>query len=430
MPSGREYSNRIAEQAHRAMAPRLQTLESAIQAVRTSIADAVAPALSELEALRGVDWSFSAGVVEEAIAESMREKNEEHRARMTRLAAFAGNLRRVDTQRDILEALLELAGQISARAVLFAVREGRISAWAARGYPEEVAAKAAGTSFPLEGSSALAAALGAETRTDIDAPRGNADLWDILGCEDTSAWHLFPLSVLDRRPALLLAESNPTSAADLDGLRAAVEITSLRLENVSLKMLEDLRRAEETGEGLQEGFEDQPPAGAEAAAPLPAEVAAEASSATVPGAEPEARPESAETAAAEPPAEVAAEEHPVLVVQEASAPPPEAGHAPAAEEPQPSLEEEKHHADARRFARLLVSEIKLYNEQKVIDGRERRDIYDRLKRDIDRSREMYEKRISPWISSKYDYFHDEVVRILADGDPERLGSDYPGPRAG
>src|SRR6185503_4000957 len=45
----------------------------------------------------------------------------------------------------------------------------------------------------------------------------------------------------------------------------------------------------------------------------------------------------------------------------------------------PLDEEEKLHNDARRFARLLVSEIKLYNEQKVADGRRHNDLYDRLK---------------------------------------------------
>ena len=86
------------------------------------------------------------------------------------------------------------------------------------------------------------------------------------------------------------------------------------------------------------------------------------------------------------------------------------------------------HADAKRFARLLVSEIKLYNEHHVVEGRSNRDLYLRLKRDIDRSREMYEKRISPIVSRKIDYFHDEIIRILGDNDPSTLGSDYPGPR--
>ena len=76
----------------------------------------------------------------------------------------------------------------------------------------------------------------------------------------------------------------------------------------------------------------------------------------------------------------------------------------------------------------LVSEIKLYNEHHVVEGRENQDLYLRLKRDIDRSREMYEKRVSPNVSRKIDYFHDEIIRILGDNDPSTLGSDYPGPR--
>jgi hypothetical protein len=103
-----------------------------------------------------------------------------------------------------------------------------------------------------------------------------------------------------------------------------------------------------------------------------------------------------------------------------------------AEAPQPELHpgpgEEKLHAEAKRFARLLVSEIKLYNEHHVVEGRQNQDLYLRLKRDIDRSREMYEKRVSPNVSRKIDYFHDEIIRILGDNDPSTLGSDYPGPR--
>jgi len=92
-------------------------------------------------------------------------------------------------------------------------------------------------------------------------------------------------------------------------------------------------------------------------------------------------------------------------------------------------DEEALHNNARRFARLLVSEIKLYNEQKVVEGRNHRDLYDRLREDIDRSRQMYEKRVSVAVSTKFDYFHDELVNTLAEGDPAKLGSDYPGPSA-
>jgi hypothetical protein len=79
------------------------------------------------------------------------------------------------------------------------------------------------------------------------------------------------------------------------------------------------------------------------------------------------------------------------------------------------------HEEARRLARLLVSEIKLYNEEQVDEGRRNRDIYERLKEDIDRSRQMYDERVDPQILRSTDYFYQELVRILAAGDSKALG---------
>jgi hypothetical protein len=82
---------------------------------------------------------------------------------------------------------------------------------------------------------------------------------------------------------------------------------------------------------------------------------------------------------------------------------------------------ESMHEEARRLARLLVSEIKLYNEDQVEEGRRNRDIYERLKEDIDRSRQMYDERVDPQILRSTDYFYQELVRILAAGDSKALG---------
>ena len=93
-------------------------------------------------------------------------------------------------------------------------------------------------------------------------------------------------------------------------------------------------------------------------------------------------------------------------------------------------DEKRFHNEARRFARLLVSEIKLYNEQKVREGRDASDLYDRLREDIDRSRQMYDKRVRPEVSRRYDYFDHELVNMLAEGDRNKLGADYPGAAVG
>ncbi len=91
--------------------------------------------------------------------------------------------------------------------------------------------------------------------------------------------------------------------------------------------------------------------------------------------------------------------------------------------------EQKVHKDAKRFAKLLVSEIELYNKSKVAEGRKNRDLYERLKSDIDRSRQTFEKRFGKVLSKQFDYFHDELVKTLGGNDPSVLGPDYPGPSA-
>lgn len=92
-----------------------------------------------------------------------------------------------------------------------------------------------------------------------------------------------------------------------------------------------------------------------------------------------------------------------------------------------SEEEQRGHRDAKRFAKLLVSEIELYNKVKVADGRKNSDLYKRLKSDIDRSRQTYEKRFGKTVGKQYDYFHEELVKTLAGSESSLLGSDCPGP---
>jgi len=94
-----------------------------------------------------------------------------------------------------------------------------------------------------------------------------------------------------------------------------------------------------------------------------------------------------------------------------------------------SDEERRFHTDARRFAKLLVSEIKLYNQETVAQGRESGDLYERLKEAIDRSREMYDNRVLPVVAAKFDYFHYELVNSLAEGHEEKLGAAYAGVHA-
>jgi hypothetical protein len=140
---------------------------------------------------------------------------------------------------------------------------------------------------------------------------------------------------------------------------------------------------------------------------------------------------SAELPAAPAPIEFAPASEPVPVsVVEAQS---EVGGTPA---PAPGAEvddsqgreaEEKLREDARRLAKLLVFEIELYNKTETAEGRKSKDLYKRLKRDIDLSRQTFDRRFGETVGKQFDYFHDELVRALAGDDPSLLGLDYPGP---
>ena len=81
----------------------------------------------------------------------------------------------------------------------------------------------------------------------------------------------------------------------------------------------------------------------------------------------------------------------------------------------PSHEDEE---GARRYARLLISEIKLYHEPEVIAGKRERDLAQRLAGEIARARALYEQRVPAPVRGRADYFGDELVRTLADGDAD------------
>src|SRR4029077_2079403 len=81
-----------------------------------------------------------------------------------------------------------------------------------------------------------------------------------------------------------------------------------------------------------------------------------------------------------------------------------------------AVDDEEVHSRARRFARLLVDEIKLYNEEKVTEGRTHRDLYERLKDDIDKSRAAYDRRYGSTAAASAHHLPQELARTLGHHD--------------
>jgi hypothetical protein len=75
---------------------------------------------------------------------------------------------------------------------------------------------------------------------------------------------------------------------------------------------------------------------------------------------------------------------------------------------------------ARRVARLLVSEIRLNREADVMEGRAHGDLGTRLGDDIERARRQYTQRVPEALPGRETLFDEEIVRTLANGDATLL----------
>ena len=84
------------------------------------------------------------------------------------------------------------------------------------------------------------------------------------------------------------------------------------------------------------------------------------------------------------------------------------------------------HRRARRVAKVAMQDIKMLRPKDVRMARENKDICVRLRDDLDKARKEYDRRFKAILDHPVDYFHDSMVVILADGDPEALG-EYPYP---
>jgi DNA-directed RNA polymerase subunit RPC12/RpoP len=71
--------------------------------------------------------------------------------------------------------------------------------------------------------------------------------------------------------------------------------------------------------------------------------------------------------------------------------------------------------EAKRIARLIISEIKLYNQDKIEKAGSRREILDMLRTDLLRGKQHYNSRIAARLPLGPDYFNETVKEILLAG---------------
>jgi hypothetical protein len=391
--------------------------------------------------------------IELAAAESSRAKASSD---MAIVKAALAEVNEQKSQADILKALVNRGSSFAPRVAFFVIKGDQATGWRGRGFEGTVGDDAIQQiSFSL-GSDTVVGSAAKGLATWSGGPGSHSEdhiLLNRLGEEPAQRIVAIPLVVRGRAVAVLYADSAglDSESINLEALETLVTVSGMAVELLASRAVpkrvseEKPAPVEEPHPSYEEPQSSYQPASEYAETPSsaperyfsgaetiedyqPAPTPSEPGSLieAVPVDEPAGVFDETPTAAAE------TVEEPAMwspaPVEESPAAAPRRRYGQDAELPvEVSGEEERRlHNDARRFARLLISEIKLYNEQKVAEGRSEHDLYDRLREYIDRSREMYDKRVKAEVAARYDYFHGELVNTLAEGDVSKLGSNYPG----
>ena len=437
-----------------------ESIEKMVEEIRSSIEDVRVAVDSQLKAaLQSVQADVNAinllphiqksvGELQESI-EGERPQAAPSGAGVETLKEAIQNIERGKSQVDVLNGLLEQCLRFGSRAALLILRnETTFGGWKGVGFSAHGGNDDAVKRF--NAAPGLIPELDALLRGEHVVIWDGVNLATRLGVSGSERAVLVPMVIKDKVAAAVFVDAvaDDTSKFDTSAIELLVFTTGLLVDTLAIRKKSPSPSLNETATAPPPPPPPPPAAPAPEPPPPPPPptptpratpptgpgtvainaaqiremMAAQRPSFNVPAAEEfGASPATAKVPAieAKPPAPPAAvpppaEERPSTQY----VPPPNLARGGAAG---PQTEDAKKHDEARRFARLLVSEIKLYNESKVEQGRKNKDLYERLKEDIDRSRQMYDERIADDVRKVSNYFYDELVRILADGRADALG---------
>jgi hypothetical protein len=295
---------------------------------------------------------------------------------------------------DVFKTLLEGVRLAAPRASVFLVRQGQLKGWGAVGYPPDAARRQREYIGPVaEGW------LGEITRSEpplhaTDSQGGVPGFGQPVPVECVG----IAVRLKGRPIALLVTErmagEHPWYPAVLGIL---VRVAQLRLD------LDLARRKLATGGRVRPqpspGDRERPSATVETPHAAP-EVVSEA-------------PERAETASVTATREEPAISEPAdLAAVSADVMPDEAPVAPT----EAAADEDPKTEAARRYARLVATDIRLYNEEAVVLGRKDGDLAERLKESLARGKETFLRRHGDLGSPGLRILHNAYVQVLAGGE--------------
>ena len=350
---------------------------SAEEIVRIAVAQALERQLA----------SFRESVVQEVLREvgpALSAKPAQGGSNAAGLQKAVARIQAGTTQKEILRALLDNTVLYSGRAALFVVKNGTATGWQGTAFSNNEAIK----DFALEMSSGIAGRV-MQSRTAENGPASDFDpnFTSKFGSPTDGKIALLPLLLKDKISALIYADGGSQAGAlDAAALDVLVRATGAWLEVISQR-----KQAQKDGPPEPE-MHAAPPANDPFASHAPLHSAKAQSF-------PESEPAVAMSAAA-------------------------ASGGLSAATSSLSAEDAETHRKAQRFSRLLMDEIKLYNQAKVSEGRKHKDLYDRLQEDIEKSRATYLKRYGNTAAATGDYFNRELIRSLAEDDVSLLGKNF------
>ncbi len=70
------------------------------------------------------------------------------------------------------------------------------------------------------------------------------------------------------------------------------------------------------------------------------------------------------------------------------------------------------HEKAKRFARIIISDVALYNQKAVENGIRNNKFYEALKAEIEEGKKLYEERVPPEILSATNYFNETLEEFI------------------
>ena len=288
------------------------------------------------------------------------------------LSAAVTAIQEGNSQSEILRHLLEGAARFAGRVALFVVKGGAVNGWQGIGFEDNDAIR----NVSLESSGGLAAEA-VQGRMVAAGPVAEFDpgFENLVRTPAQDNCLVLPLVVKDKVAALIYADGGLTTSGSMDAsaMTALTRFAALWLEVCALRK-----------SGVAAPLVEE----AQSSYAVAATNVATAAASNVPGSFPAGVPVSS----------------PGFT---------------------PDGDESDLHKKARRFAKLLVEEIKLYNQPKVAEGKQNHDLYDRLREDIEKSRATYDKRYGESPVAGADYFTQELIRILADSDVTLMGVSFP-----